>query len=140
METTWRNDVIVLSQEALRHAWYIRPGKWLNTTTGFVFRIDLEAYKDYPTTKVKLTITTTGGLSGDETLSVIDAAHEAVGAPLDATVEHSFQDTIITWDVKGPGAPKGAGKENKPKKKRKPPKHKGSEFVPIFDSNERKVA
>lgn len=123
----------ILSQGAIRHAWYSNSGRWLGTISGCQFRVDFKSYQNHPATSVKLTIVSEGGLSGDETLAIIDAAHKAVGAPLNATVEHDFQSTTITWDVKGPKAPRGAGKETKQPKKRKRTKKKGSELVPIYD-------
>jgi len=128
--------MILISQEALKHAWFNRPGEWLNTINGFTFRVDYEAYQSHPTKKVKLTVALVGGLSNDEAQSIIQSAHEAVGAPLDAAVQSGFDGTVITWDVKGPKAPRGAGKEQQPKK-RKRTKKKGSELVPIYDSNEK---
>jgi len=103
----------MISPEALNFAWFVRPGEWLRNTNGITFRVDFEAYKDFPTKSARLTIALVGGLGDDEVEAVIRTAHKAVGASLDPSVQTGLKGTIITWDARGPKAPHGVGKKGK---------------------------
>ena len=125
----------MIAHDYIRRAWFEYPGRTLTTATGIEITVEFDRYRDYPTKAVKMSLLRPGlPLNGQEIESIVGSVRRITQAPHPQSVTPDFNGVVsIMWDVRGPKAPPGAGKEQKQRQKRKKTPKSGTEAVVIFD-------
>jgi hypothetical protein len=125
----------MIAHDYIRRAWFESPGQTVITESGMRIKVEFVRYKNHPVTAVKLCLFKPGmPLNGQEIESVVGSARRITEAPPPQSVTSDFGGVVtVVWDVRGPKAPRGAGKEQKQRQKREKTPKSGTEAIVIFD-------